>query len=634
MNICNPNIKILCALVFLPFLIKCGSSNDPVDTTTDIPIDPISYDVIGHVTDVNHQPINFASITGGTSASGSILSSSTGVFIGEMGAVDNTWIQISANGYVTNYAQSSGQVNGSNIITTRLTPVGSWEVFQAGNASTVFHDTVSADIPADLFTASDVIVEVTKLEPIHSGASYALTADNEFIGFKTMFSITAKDFSNNAVAFDTGKLLTVTLTLDNPVTTTPPLYYFNIANGSWDEMTSACNLSDDTHVICDLPHLSTFGLGDGAQEYSLPYPDPSTIIQSETNLDHCVALIQEASLNNGDVGAAVDLALLALSLDANLALEYAELHPDEDGKMRLMWSMANHASFGTENILLAEKALEITEEIAQEYINENPCGKISEIREVIAQLETLDSIGTTISELQDKISVAYAACDLWEGEVTVLFNHQPYWQNEFHLLGGGGWNEHHDIELNLDQNASNPAEISFTGEDDVRIGMSDVLYKKFVVDICGTGWIDMKLHSNPNTSNGTLSISGSYAVDSSNPFTVSDVSEPSGYITALEFQMESYVYTSDCILFPIITPPIPYIPTYQSILSNNSISTVVPFTLQQLLNDGFDDSDETYDYSRGNKIFSIFIDPSIPWSVVHQARVQWQFRHLKLQEDE
>lgn len=616
-------------------LTACGGSSGDSNTSPDPTTPPTfiltPYNTIGLVTDLDGNGISFARVKGESVSAPLLESSSQGVFYGDMGVAADGWLQITANGYAQNFFQSSGKLNDIQIFAAQLTPVGAWYQFEAGNTKTISHSNISAELPADLFTTDEVIVEVTDALPQHVGASYALTSENEFIQFLRMFSITARNLDATPVAFSAGAMMPVTITLPASVANTPPLFYFDVSSGFWQIIANACSLNDDTHMVCNLPHLSVFAVGGESQAAELPYSDPASSAESAANINHARALLAEAQANGSDTSEANNLLLIAVELDSIQASEYALANQNEKGKMRLMAAAAIRASVNLSYDSLLSDVLNIAENIAQNFLDDDSCGKVEEMKAAMAQLETLDSDSGRFDKLEQKIATVIASCDPWIGKVTVSFYRLPVTFDGFIELGGMSWSEQHDITLLIDPDSAsgNPPQFMLSGKDEVLLKMLQVQYVKQEAGSCGMNRTEIKLFADPQVAMGRLNISGWFDSNgkkfSFNPFTTP--------LANLMFSIWSYSYDADCHLIVTPSPDIPYATGYGSIISMHGIDFTSAITLQEMLNNGHKYSTDKRDTVEGIRIVPISIPASIPWSALSFMQVQWHFTHDKKSSD-
>lgn len=639
MSVISKKILFLLSIILMMFQVVCSCSSDdeaepdnPNVTPDVIPL----YNALGQVTDVSGNTVSFARIDTNASQFNDIPlmeSSSQGIFLGDLGSATNQWLLVTANGYAPNYVRSAGLINDVHIFSTKLVPVGSWGQFNLGDTNTISHDSVTVNLSADLFEKDGVVVEVTDMKQVTSGAGYALTASNEYLKFRRVFVITARDSELKNVSIPVGKTMSVQVTLPEVVSIVPALYYFDMTTGRWQTIVNACVLTDETHVQCELPHLSVFSFDGDAQADSLPYPVPDSESESIENIDHALAILEQAEAGNGNVTDAETLLILAVELDSAQASEYALENMNEKGKMRLMRAIATRAMVFLSSDSLKSEALNIAELIADEFLADDSCGKIEEMKAVIAQLEMLDSESESIEKLAIKIQIVRDTCDPWIGKISVKFLRTTAWAGEggFIEFAAPQWSEQHDVLLEIDPLSAtgNPPAYTLTGEDNVLLFMHEAIYEKHFVGNCGLTRTQLKLYSDPQVTFKSLSITGAY--DSENAeFSFYSISNS---IANLMFSMATYTFTSDCIPYVIPATPIPYILGYGSIIGDLSIDYNKRVRLEDMLNNGYKYSNSFQDRIRGGFVKPISIAYSIPWSVVYLVDVQWEFVHMKQQEE-
>lgn len=657
------SIVLLC-LVALSFPLKAISQETapsiiPIislllltdDTGTVDPAILGTFNTLGIVTDAADQPINFATVTTSGPSGYTLETSSGGAFYGNMGTEASGWVHVFADGYAETYTTGLGDVNGVRIFETRLTPLGAWREFKHGTADTVAHESISVELPADLF-AANTTVTVTDVAPENLDASYALWDDNIFYTFLRTFSITAQDENGNPAPFADGQIMPVTITLPQSVTVPPPLAYFDAESGVWIEVDNICTLDDNTHMTCDLPHLSVWGTAGqaaagGGTPRTLPYPNPTTRAQAKANIRYGMAVTAEG-MRSGDADMQADgEAMMAQGRDQYVQLSeayaWAFHSKDESGKMALLDASAVNQLLGGSSVKsqqLNNDAGTIAENIGKELLKKPGCGKVREMMQSAAQIQLLNGSSPVSDDLLEKIDIAINTCDPWLGKISVryyLADAMPLIP-DYNRQDNVAWTESHDVALFSDPSSKtgDPAAYILTGDDMVDISMPETVYKTFLPILdCPDGFDEYTLFSSPAPASINLAIDGFYSPDSYG-FLINSIEKAvlGGDTIDLTWTQLTRTYNvPGCVLAEFPQGPSSYVNGFESLIGSVSIQQNTPITLQDMLNNGSRYSSDVHETIFGKKTIQLSIPEfTIPWAAVQSVSVNWRFTHIKQQQ--
>ncbi|MBU0484894.1 MAG: hypothetical protein KKB30_10320 [Proteobacteria bacterium] len=664
------NIIACAVLCMLLFGCGSGSGKSTTPTTTDDTTDdtggtgsPASlgtYNALGLITDTSDQPIDFAVIgddSSGVAGASTQSTSSGGAFYGEMGTEASGWVRVSADGYAETYTKSLGTVNSVNIFTTRLTPLGASTEFEPGTAKSLSHNNISIELTDSLFAAKTT-VELTEIPPQDMDASYALMSTDIFRPFLRTFSITALDADGVPATFVTGQNLPVTITLPAAVSTPPPLAYFDGTSGQWQEVANICTLVDSTHVTCNLPHLSVWGAAGAAAtgagvaatadgEPTMPYPNATTRAQAKANIRYGMAISAQGQRAGDDdlVNTGETIMAQGAAQYVSMAQQYAANHQrDETGKFALIDAAVVSALVsgydGTFDELMNE-ATTIAENIGTDLLAEPGCGRIREMLQSAAQIQTLGGSETLFDQLLDKVRDAINTCDPWLGKINVTFNLAGSLPglSEFINQGGGAWTETHDVRLYADPSTAgntDPPVYTLTGDDIVEIAMPETIYRETITNSdCPDGFTQFILFSTPQSASINLAVDGTYSPEGSG-FAISSIKKAVlGGVDSIDLSWSSLLRTyigDQCSLYESPAES-GYKTGYESLIGDSGIQPTAPITLQEMLNNGRKYSSPITETVYGSKTVQLSIpEVTIPWAAVQSARVYWHFTHIKPQQ--
>jgi len=458
------------------------------------------------------QPVANALFGLGSNFTGSVLTSDPNGAVFGRSSPGTGWIQVHADGYAETYTKSLGSLNGVEMGEARLIPVGDAVQHDIGMTGSLTHTGVSASLPPSLFGASGVHVSLTSINPPQLDAGYALfSGSNQFRQFVSTFTITAEDASRNAVPLAAGQAMPVTITLPGNYTTPPPLAFFDPAVGNWQIVPGACTLTDPTHMQCNLPHLSTYGVAGGASPATLPNPTPTSYEQALANGRYALEVMADAQANGGNTAAAQALIDQSAAQIEQQATQYAQQHPDMSGIQRLLEAEAINQLMGrtTVNDLIGQ-SLNILEQMAQALLNKPGCGHPVELVNMAARLELLGS-GSGRSELLiDKLRNSLTQCDLWYGTVRYMLTNKgallpgvfPY------FAGAKHWYETHNLQINIDPNTGPVFVVN--GQDAAATEGSAVKYREPDNTGCAPQWVQSSIYLTPDPGNVINTFDGTY----------------------------------------------------------------------------------------------------------------------------
>ena len=601
---------------FLTLGVGCDSSSDSDSTAGRETLQPAGEiqggAFLALAATPEDEPVANATIAGlGTTTS------SYGVATGSSAPETEQWYKVQAVGHAPDYVRSLGSLEGRALFESVLTPVDSRVTYSYGD-QTVIRDN-SADtfveirVPPDAFTG-DVLLELTRIEPLHLGPLFAETASGESLFPQMAFSIEAWDKNANKAVFQAGATANVTLTDNGLLGDSPVLAWFNPESGKWEQL-EALRLNGNT-IQATLTHFSTYaGMGSnppGGQDYH------------GARADFKKSLGDWAQQGGG--GEPPQEVLDALDRLAGEAIEFANANNNEIGKQRLFSVMARAQMLGQESVSqqMGQKARDISRGIAESLINNPDCGRLREMMGCMAQCRTL-GLDSQAQGLYVKIQDLINVCNNWHGTVNFIMDItdpseiDPDYKKE---SGPATWTELHELVLSV-----NPENYNITGDDWVSLVAPEIVYRAAgdAGDCQGEAYDELTHKATPAIGELLLTVDGVFQPGERPDFTLeTPVKSPGSESLALAFTQYSQWYDDECNRQTYGPEKVEF--PYHSLLVDQN----PPITLDQMLNTGFYFDHEETEIIKGYEKVSLDDSTFGNWPLpFDRLAVRWHFVHVK-----
>ena len=485
-----------------------GSTGGPV-----VPIVPVvpgtttfdTGDILALVLDPDGSPVRNASL-GGNAAS----TDSNGVAFGTVTETASGWVELQAQGYATGYAKQAGNaLNGKKLFDTRLTPVGDSVIHDMSDDDTLSvsdgtNVITEAVLSAALFAVDEVTVSLADIRPIDVGPLFSPLSNAAVLYLQKAFWLDAKDNDGQTVLFDSGQTVDVNIRDEGALPDDPTMARFNPDTGVWDVVAGPCARLDPSHIQCTLSDFALFGLFDiTAPTFSAPSP-------LQALLTHLLPDPTETAYQNAYANfecewiATCNAPPNAVDDYAAAAQDYAAVHPNESGKMRLITTQAQIDSFfPTNNIDLMPDAINIWNELVKDLLASDPdCEEIDELKALEAQRQAfLSGYSTTQADaLQSKLEELEVKCKVrWEGTVYYNFLLEDTWPGlpsyEIWPSSPRMWQETHHISMAAEIDPVTGALTgNIDGHDFVDVTLLELMYRWDLGDnSCGPNHSDIEM---------------------------------------------------------------------------------------------------------------------------------------------
>jgi hypothetical protein len=485
---------------------------------------------MGIVLDPQGNPIPNATLLGGD------FSDLNGLVTSMEETYDHEWATVEANGYATGFAQSMSLINGSGFFETRLTPITAMRHIDSDEAQRLVtgyasDPEIEVSIPEGAFESLPVNLGLVEIDPLHIGPLFTPLSTGQDLNLQRAFAMQSSSDQGEQILLKSGKNLDVLIRDDGALIDPVTLTVFDPEKGTWQVLDGSCTRTDETHIECKLGQIAPIiGLFDTQESFWMP--DPDKLLGSSARLPGFTTLryhpMMEPSSQEGvcddPTAEAMDQTMLSyrafilnrfsqlqdeygddyrehiqddpaintiMTAWAETALQFADLCDNEKGKAALLrlwavYSMGIGPDVGFYDPWgCAERAEEISVELARDALTEGECVNIHEAFKVLQEAQMLgvdqnplQEGGTeTIQEAFDrKIHEWSEECDVWVGWVNV-----QYWTADTHLgpmmeIYTGvdlqnNWREEHSITLH-----THPETGVLTGRDVVTIQFPPILY--------------------------------------------------------------------------------------------------------------------------------------------------------------
>jgi hypothetical protein len=576
------------------------------------------------VVDPDGDPVPFAQV-----GDSGLTTDWYGVAAGPVSTKSGGWFPVRASGFATTYTRALTVVNGYPIALTILTPLGTSRMIERGTSE-------SLDVESQLGERAQVIAESGTFgdqDVLLSWSNVPITQlDTRFggstgLGEKYLngaFALEAMNLDGQSVDIvETGEL-TLQITWDPERGEIPTIGHFNPDLGEWESFEGQCSFEEHDTMRCSLPHLSEFGLFGSSSSGSGWTDDAGGSFSNGfgSALDNAMG---SGSAEGGDAG----------SSDGGTAGGLSGLSGSSDGlgsevdKMTALLAYGMALENGQTDLAnqFLDEARDLTEDLADEMLEDESCGKPVELLNLAAQAMLVGGLEGIANQLIDKAADALTECVNWVGPIKHWYFFKedwpgkPFWKFE---KGTGSWIETTNIFMAID-----PKTGAIDGEAHVKLAFSTATYRRIEHSTCGEVHNDQDVDTHPGYGSAVLLFEGTY---DGNTFAIG----------SLEINQQSpltlahHAWLSQS--YPLVPPPkcpgpttdeISYreIAEYTSQLIHGFFGKPEPPSIQDMLNTGArGKSSDGQEWIRGSQDLSyspgVNLTPLLP---IKSGSVTWEF---------
>lgn len=586
---------------------------------------------LGLIINQNYQPVVNAQV-----GENQLLTDRNGVVTGVLEPNQAGLIPVKAAGYVTSYGTGTALSNHTQVMIVQLNAIDTFlPVTNDHQANLLLGDpetpVLQVSIPNINASEEGAILQLTETNPLSMPEPWV--AANRDLALQYSFSISHLDRWGDPLPMETPSQIRIAS--HNHDTSQLTLAYFDSDQGNWIEIPDGCNQTDPQYLSCTIPHFSHFGLfgpgssggalgsggsgtGEGSPEGGLweaYFKAKAKLGGIYKNADQSGTMPDEETLRE----AIEDLQEAAENLAQNSS--------PEEGKNVLADAAADAMAAGQDAAAdaMMEGARDIIRDIAEDLLDDDDCGKISELTHTASQAMGVGGMPDIANQLMDKLKNRQEECNVWKGTIHYSFfldgtwTANPKWK---HYSGGQSWTEVHEVTI-----AIKPKTGALDGDSLVTMNMPGTEYRYTEETRCGPIHNHQHLDTGGGSGSAALSFEGFYQEGT---FTIG----PMQIENTSPVNLEHHTYYA---LTYAPAPPPKCVPTeeeikrieiaeYTSQLIHGFFGSPEPPSLQDMLNNGSTGQTMGMEVIRGTQDLSYSIGGNLsPLIPVSGGTVTWNF---------
>jgi len=602
---------------------------DPLDGLLQKDSGPIT---LGLVIDGNNQPVVNAVV-----GENQRLTDRNGVVTGVLTPNPAGLISIKAAGYVLGYGTVTQLSDGYQVMVAQLTAVDTIVPFSDGEATAAAlgepeTPALQARINRIETSSGGAVLQLTEIDPWNMPEPW-LTSTSGDLNLLYSFAVSAVDRWGEPLPVETpGEIMIASQDQEH---LNLVLAYFDPDQGEWVEIPDGCSRKDPQYLRCNLPHFSSFGIfgpGSAGGALGTGASDPGGASSSDSDLEayfEALARLGEIYKNADKTGQMPDEETLRKAIEdlQKAAENLADKSSPEVGKNVLAEAAARAYSAGqtAAGDAMMNGARDIIRDIAEDLLNDDDCGKLSELTHTASQAMGVGGMPDIANQLMDKLKDRQKKCNVWKGTIHYTFFLDGSWPGNSqweYYSGAQSWVEIHEVTI-----AINPDTGALDGDSIVTLKLPGAEYRHTKETDCGPIHNHQHVDTGGGSGTAVLSFDGFYQ-------------EGTFTISPMEIKSSSPVSTQHHAYYALTYAPAPppqCIPTekeihriqiaeYTSQLIHGFFGAPEPPSLQDMLNTGSRSQVMDTEVIRGTQDLSYAAgsnqSPLIP---ISRGTVTWNF---------